>query len=125
MSKKSLVRLLVKLYGDPKREKKFQGDRKKFVARKNLTKEERAYLVDGDVTGLRQYLGAEADNSHIVDEKLSHIVDSALSHIVDSALARAGKKAKKAPAKKGSAKKAPAKKRAGKTPAKRRPKPKK
>ena len=86
MAKKDLVRLLVRLYGDPVAEGQFQKDRAKFLRAAKLAPKEQKLLVEGDVDGLRAYLGSETANAHIVDEQLSHIVDTALAHIVDSAL---------------------------------------
>ena len=76
MAKKDLVRLLARLYGDPEAERQFQRDRAKFLLAQKLSPREQRLLVDGDVGGLRSYLGDECDKLTIVDSALGETAPS-------------------------------------------------
>jgi hypothetical protein len=65
MAKKDLVRLLVRLYGDPKLHERLKKDPAKVLGAAGLSAKEQALLRSADAGALREYLGAESAKSVI------------------------------------------------------------
>ena len=77
MAKRDLVKLLVKLYGDPKLRQRLEKDAKKTMKAAKLSAKEREILASGDAARLREYLGKEQLKSSIIQTP-SIIIQSTL-----------------------------------------------
>lgn len=65
MSKKNVVKLLVRLFGDPAHLAKLRKSPAKTLAAAGLTPAERELVLSGNPARLRAYLGAEAERVNI------------------------------------------------------------
>ena len=66
MAKRDLVRLLVKLYGDPKLRERFEKDPARVIKAAKLSAKERAVLASGDPEAIRAHLGKESLKAQII-----------------------------------------------------------
>jgi hypothetical protein len=65
MAKKDVVRLLVRLYGDPKLAERLGKDAEKVMKAARLSAQERALLASGDAAAIQAYLGRESVKANI------------------------------------------------------------
>jgi hypothetical protein len=65
MAKSDVVRLLVRLLGDPKLAERLQKDPDGVLARARLSAKERALLAGRDPDAIRAYLGREGARANI------------------------------------------------------------
>lgn len=86
MAKKDVVRLLVRLFGDPKLHGKYRAEPKKVLKAAGLNRKERELLVAGDEDAIREYLGRESAKTNVVKSGLTNVVKSASTNVVKSAL---------------------------------------
>ena len=66
MAKKDLVKLLVRLYGDPKLKERFEKDPAKVMKAAKLSAKEREVLASADAEKIRAHLGKEFVKTHII-----------------------------------------------------------
>ena len=78
MAKKDVVRLLVRLFGDPKLHGKYRDDPKKVLKAAGLNRKERELLAAGDESAIREYLGQAGGQTNIVKSGLTNIVKTAV-----------------------------------------------
>jgi hypothetical protein len=65
MAKRDVVRLLVRLYGDPRLQEKLARDTEKTMKAARLSKKERELLASGDVKAIGRYLGKAAAKTRV------------------------------------------------------------
>jgi hypothetical protein len=65
MSKKNVVRLLVRLFGDPRHLEKLKKNPEATLAQAGLTPAERELVLSGSDAKIRAYLGSAADQAAI------------------------------------------------------------
>ncbi len=75
MAKRDVVRLLVRLYGDPKLLDRIHDEKRaeKLMKAAKLSAHERALLASGDEKAIRAYLGQESPKANIVRAGLANI----------------------------------------------------
>ena len=76
MSKKNVVKLLVRLFGDPAHLEKVRRSPAKTLAAAGLTPTERELVLSGNPARLRAYLGAEARRVNIQAKATAAIKES-------------------------------------------------
>jgi len=86
MAKKDVVRLLVRLFGDPKLHGKYRAAPDKVLKAAGLNKKERTLLASGDEAAIRDYLGRAAAKTNVVKSGLTNVVKAAPTNVVKSAL---------------------------------------
>ena len=83
MAKRDLVKLLVRLYGDPKLAERMKKNPKAVMKAAKLSAADQEILSSGDEANIRGYLGKEAAKSIIV--QAPSIIVQSPSIIVQSA----------------------------------------
>jgi hypothetical protein len=101
MAKKHVVRLLVRLFGDPELQGKYRKNPDKLAKAAGLSRQERELLASGDEAAIRDYLGRAAGVTNVVKSGLAagpnvvksaikaggpNVVKSALTNVVKSGL---------------------------------------
>ncbi len=86
MARKHVVRLLVRLFGDPKLHGKYRKDPKKVLKAAGLNPKERDLLASGDEAAIREYLGRETAKTNVVKSGLTNVVKTGATNVVKSAL---------------------------------------
>lgn len=97
MAKKHVVRLLVRLFGDPALQGKYRKNPRKVAKAAGLSREERELLASGDEAAIRDYLGRSAGLTNVVKSGLAggpNVVKSAIRsggpNVVKSAIKSGG-----------------------------------
>lgn len=72
------MKLLVKLYGDPKLKQRLEKDAWRTMKAAKLSAKEQEILASGDAEKLRGYLGTDAVKATIIKSGLATIIKTAL-----------------------------------------------
>jgi hypothetical protein len=83
MAKKDVVRLLVRLFGDPALHAKMSKDAGKVLASAKLSPKERELVLSGDAEAIRAYLGDDTVKTNVVKTGLkgiTNVVKTAIHH---------------------------------------------
>lgn len=99
MAKKHVVRLLVRLFGDPKLHGKLRDNPKKVLKAAGLSRKERELLATGDEAAIRDYLGQESVKANVVKSGLRGVSTGASPNVVKTAISNVVKTAIVPPAK--------------------------
>jgi hypothetical protein len=86
MAKRDVVRLLVRLFGDPKLHGAYRQNPQKVLKAARLSAKERALLASGDEAAIRAYLGREAGVTNVVRSGLTNVVKAAKTNVVKTAI---------------------------------------
>ncbi len=78
MAKRDLVKLLVRLYGEPKVKARFEKDARKTMKGAKLSAKEQELLASGDEKAIREYLGQDAAKAAIIKSFLATIIQTAV-----------------------------------------------
>jgi len=87
MAKKDVVRLLVRLFGDPKLQDRMAANAAGVLKTAKLSAKERALILSGDHRAIQAYLGSDAVKANVVKTQLKNV-----ANVVKTALKRPRKK---------------------------------
>jgi len=94
MAKKDVVRLLVRLFGDPRLQEKLAKRPAAVLKSAKLSARERELLASGDEKAIRAYLGQDTVKANVVKTGLTGLVGPDVANVVKTAI-RSGKKPRK------------------------------
>ena len=87
MAKRDLVRLLVRLFGDPQHVDRLNRNPEKTMKAAKLSPAERKLLASGDERALRAYLGRDAAKANLDRAGLADIIKTSVADIVKTSVA--------------------------------------